>query len=117
MRCRLIIFLILNSGSHFDCKLLVEGLVVLFRIFSSGIAIFFCRAEPQGGTLIFVYIGRLGPLFWNANFEFQFQCFLWVFKKKNEYFLGYEDFVDIFGCHHKIRLYLGVISMYFGVFS
>ena len=29
---------------------------------------------------------------------------------------GYEDFVDIFGGHHKIRLYLGVISMHFWVF-
>ena len=27
-------------------------------------------------------------------------------------FGGYEDFVDILGGHHKIRLYLGVISMH-----
>ena len=26
---------------------------------------------------------------------------------KNEYFLGYENFVDIFWGHHKIELYLG----------
>ena len=32
-------------------------------------------------------------------------------------FLGYEDFVDIFLGHHKIGLYLGVISMHFRVFS
>ena len=34
-------------------------------------------------------------------------------------FLRYEDFVDIFfeGGHHKIGLYLGVISMHFRVFS
>ena len=31
--------------------------------------------------------------------------------------LRYEDFVDIFGGHHKIGLYLGVISMHFKVFS
>ena len=31
--------------------------------------------------------------------------------------LGFEDFVDIFGGHHKIRLDFGVISMYFKVFS
>ena len=31
--------------------------------------------------------------------------------------MGYEDFVDIFGGHHKIGLYLGVISMHFRVFS
>ena len=36
------------------------------------------------------------------------------FQKKNG---GYEDFVDIFGDHHKIGLYLGFISMYFRVFS
>ena len=29
---------------------------------------------------------------------------------------GYEDFVDIFRDHHKIGLYLGVISMHFRVF-
>ena len=28
---------------------------------------------------------------------------------------GVEDFVDIFGGHHKIGLYLGVISMHFRV--
>ena len=36
---------------------------------------------------------------------------------KKQYFLGYGDFVDIFGGHHKIGLYLGVISMHFKVFS
>ena len=46
----------------------------------------------------------------------EFQYF-WVFFKKNEYFFGYEDFVDIFGGHHKIGPYLGVISMHFRVFS
>ena len=37
------------------------------------------------------------------------------FRKIN-IFLGYEDFVDIFGGHHKIGLYLGVIFMHFRVF-
>ena len=37
--------------------------------------------------------------------------------QKNEYFFGYEDFVDIFWGHHKIGLYLGVISVHFIVFS
>ena len=37
--------------------------------------------------------------------------------QKNEYFWGYEVFVDIFWGHHKIGLYLGVISMHFRVFS
>ena len=38
--------------------------------------------------------------------------------QKTEYFLRYEDFVDIFGGYHKIGLlYLEVISMHFTVFS
>ena len=45
-----------------------------------------------GGTLIFSYIRRLGSFFWfkilNFNIFLNFQ--------KNKYFLGYEDFVDIF---------------------
>ena len=40
----------------------------------------------------------------------------WGFQK-NEYSFGYEDFVDVFWGHHKIGLYLGVISMHFSVFS
>ena len=36
--------------------------------------------------------------------------------KKNEYFLGYEDFVDIFWSHHKIGLVLGVNYVHFRVF-
>ena len=47
------------------------------------------------------------------NFEFQY---FWGFSE-NLIFLGYEDFVDIFGGHHKIGLYLEVISMHFRVFS
>ena len=39
------------------------------------------------------------------------------FFQKNESSLGFEDFVDIFGGHHKIRLYLGFIYMHFRVFS
>ena len=34
------------------------------------------------------------------------------FQKKKMFF-GYQDFVDIFWGHHKIGLYLGVISMHF----
>ena len=37
--------------------------------------------------------------------------------QKTEYFWGYEGFVDILGDHHKIGLYLKVISMHFRVFS
>ena len=36
---------------------------------------------------------------------------------KNEYFWGHVGFVDIFLGHHKVGLYLWVISMYFRVFS
>ena len=36
---------------------------------------------------------------------------------KNNFFGGYEDFVDIFWGNHKIGIYLGVISMRFMVFS
>ena len=39
----------------------------------------------------------------------------WGFQR-NEYFWGYEDFVDIFGVYHIIGLYLRVISMHFRVF-
>ena len=47
------------------------------------------------------------------NFEFQY----FLGFQENEYFWGYEDFVDIFWGHHKIGLYLGVISMHFMVSS
>ena len=39
----------------------------------------------------------------------------WGFQK-NKYFLGYEDFLDIILGHHKIGLYLRVISMRLGSF-
>ena len=40
----------------------------------------------------------------------------WGFQR-NEYFWGYEDFMDIFGVYHIIGLYLRVISMHCRVFS
>ena len=61
-----------------------------------------------GGTLTFTYIRRLGSLFWVQILNFNI---FWGFQK-NKYFLGYEEFVDIFWGHHKIGLYLGVISMH-----
>ena len=56
-------------------------------------------------------------IFGVQNFEFQ----IFGGFQKNEYFFGYEDFVNIFGGgggggHHKIGLYLGVISMHFRVY-
>ena len=47
---------------------------------------------PQGGTLIFSYIRRLGPFFLVQNFEFRYVLGF----QKNKYFLVYENFVDIF---------------------
>ena len=45
-----------------------------------------------GGTLIFSHIRRLGPFFGFKILNFNI---FWGFQK-NEYFLGYEDFLDIF---------------------
>ena len=44
---------------------------------------------PQGDTLIFLYIRRLGSFFWDQNFEFQY---FWGVSEN-----WHEDFVDIFG--------------------
>ena len=49
-------------------------------------------ALPQGGYSFRTYVGT-GHFFGVQNFEFQY---FWGFQK-NKYFLGYEDFVDIFG--------------------
>ena len=62
---------------------------------------------------MFSYIRRLGSFWGVQNFAFQY----FFGFEKNDYFWGYEDFVDIFGGHHKIGLYLGVISMYSRVSS
>ena len=69
------------NGILFICK---EGLIK------------FCIYVPGGGggggaTLIFLYSRRLGSFFGVQNLEFQYS---WGFQK-NEYFLGYEDLVDI----------------------
>ena len=85
---------------------------------------FFKGSGPQGGTLIFSYIRRLRSFVLVKKFEFQY---FFSFQKKL-FFLGgggggggYKEFVDIFfwggGGHHKIGLYLGVISIHFNVFS
>ena len=69
---------------------------------------------PQGGTLIFSYIRRLGSFFFVQNFEFQY--FL-GFSEKNYIFLGMNILWKFFWGHHKIGLSLVVISMHFRVFS
>ena len=50
------------------------------------------RGGGGGGTLIFSHIRRLGLFFWVQNSEFQY----FLGFQKNEYIMGYEDFVDIF---------------------
>ena len=70
-------------------------------------------ADQGEGTLIFSYIRRLGSFWGIQNFEFHY---FWGFQK-NEYFGGYEDFVDILGGSSQIGLNLGVISLHFRVFS
>ena len=62
----------------------------------------------MGVTLIFSYMCRGFKIF-NFNIFGGFQ--------KNEEFFGHEDYVDIFGGHHKIGIFLGVFSMHFRVFS
>ena len=72
------------NGILFICK---EGLVkVCINVPGGG-----GGGGGGGGTLIFLYTRRLGSFFWVQNFEFQY---FWGFQK-NEYFLGYEDLVDI----------------------
>ena len=59
--------------------------------------------RAQRGTLIISYIHRLGSFLGVQNFELHlFIIFFFFFfggggGQKNEYFWGYEDFVDIFG--------------------
>ena len=64
-----------------------------------------CGLVAQGDTLIFSYIRGIESFLGVQNFEFQY--FLGGFQK-NKYFLGYEDFVDIFwGCHKKWTIFRG----------
>ena len=48
--------------------------------------------QSQGGSLIFSYIRRLGSFFGFKILNFN----IFGGFQKNKYFLGYEDFVDIF---------------------
>ena len=67
------------------------------------------QAGGGGGTLIFSHIRRLGPSFGFKILNFNI---FWGFQK-NEYFLGYEDFVDIFLGSSQNWASLRVISMQF----
>ena len=67
---------------------------------------------PQGGTLIFSYIRRLGPFFLVQNFEFRY----FMGFQKNKYFWGMRILWIFFWGLHKIGIYLEVISMHFKSF-
>ena len=67
----------------------------------------------RGVTLIFSYISRLGPFFGFKILNFDI---FGVFRKIN-IFWGMKILWIFFWGHHKIGLYLEVISMHFKVFS
>ena len=71
------------------------------------------RGGGGGGTLKFLYIRRLGLFLGVQNFEFQY--FFFVFFRKMNIFWGMKILWIFFGGHHKICLYLEVISMHFRV--
>ena len=58
------------------------------------------KSDPRG--YFYTYAGS-SQFFLVQNSEFQY----FLGFSENDYFFGYEDFVDIFWGHHKIRLYLG----------
>ena len=68
---------------------------------------------PPGGTLLLSYIRRLG-CFWGfkiLNFN------ILGFFPKNKYFLGYEDFVDIFlGSSQNWTIFRGYFYASYGLF-
>ena len=66
-----------------------------------------------GGTLICSYVGSGHFL---GGSKIKISIFLWIFRKINN-FLGMKILLIFFWGHHKIELYLGVISMHFRVFS
>ena len=68
---------------------------------------------PRVGILIFSYIGRLGAFFGFKILNFNI---FWGFRYMN-IFWGMKILWIFLGGHHKIGLYLGVISMHLRVFS
>ena len=65
-----------------------------------------------GGTLIFSYMRRLGPF---GGFKILYFNIFGGFQK-NEYFLGYEDFVDIFGSPQNWTIFRGHFYALYGLF-
>ena len=74
------------------------------------------REEPRGGgggdTAIFSHIPWLGLMFWFKILNFN----IFGVSRKMNIFLGYEDFVDIFGGSSQNWASLRGISMQFRVF-
>ena len=69
--------------------------------------------SPRGYSDVFLYKRRLRSLFWVQNFEF---LIFGVFSIIN-IFWDMKILLIFSKGHHKIGLYLGVISMHFRVFS
>ena len=72
------------------------------------------RGRGGGRTLIFLDIRRLGSFF--SGFKILNFNIFGVFRK-NKYFLGYEDFVDIFGgSSQNWTIFRGHFYAFYGVF-
>ena len=78
-----------------------------------------CRTGPRtdpwgpGGDILFSYIRRPGSFFWFKTLSF---IILGGFRK-NEYFLGYQDFVDIFWGSSQIwTIFRGHLYAFQGLF-
>ena len=92
----------MTSLSNSSCRFMSLG--IRARTCSVGSLL---RIGPQGGTLIFSCIHRLESFFGVQNFEFQY---FWGFSEKNKCFFGMKIMWIFFWGHHKIGLYLWVIS-------
>ena len=82
---------------------------------SLGVSVCVCVGGGGGGGYSDIFIHMEAQAIFGGFKILNFNIF-WGFRK-NEYFWGYEDFVDIFWGHPKSGLYLGVTSMHFRVFS
>ena len=95
---------VMNILSHGGIAFILNGRSLIQQVcfFDDNL----CVPVPQrrGGTLIISYIRRLGPFFGVKFFNFNI-------------FLGMKTLWIFFRGHPKIGLVLGVISMYFRVFS
>ena len=75
------------------------------------------HSNPRGGgTLIFSYTRRLRLIFFGGRGVKILNFDIFGGFQKNDILLGMKIMWIFFGGHHKIGLYLGVISMHFRVF-